>query len=80
MRVLAREIARAVVEVEGSSGFLARLSNPYWFQSFGAVLGFACGLGAFGVWLSFPLAFVAKSALGYVAYRQERWAVTGVRV
>ncbi|MCW5881916.1 MAG: DUF763 domain-containing protein [Anaerolineae bacterium] len=40
MRVLAREIARAVVEAEGTSGFLARLAHPYWFQSFGAVLGF----------------------------------------
>ncbi len=40
MRLLAREIARAIIEAEGTPGFLARLSNPYWFQSFGAVLGF----------------------------------------
>ncbi len=40
MRVLAREITRAIVEAEGTPGFLSRLSNPFWFQSFGAVLGF----------------------------------------
>jgi len=32
------------------------------------------------VWLSFPIAFVAKATLGYVVYRQGRWAVTGGRV
>ena len=40
MRLLAREIARAIVEAEGTPGLLARLSQPHWFQSFGAVLGF----------------------------------------
>lgn len=38
--MLSAEIARAVVEAEGAPAFLAKLSNPYWFQSFGAVLGF----------------------------------------
>jgi putative MATE family efflux protein len=44
------------------------------------LLGFVFGLGATGVWLSFPIVFVAKAVLGYVVYRQERWAVTGVAV
>lgn len=44
------------------------------------LLGFAFELGATGVWMSFPLAFLAKVALCYGAYRQEKWAVTGVRV
>jgi putative MATE family efflux protein len=42
-------------------------------------LGFAFDLGAFGVWLSFPLSAAVKAGLQYLAYRQERWAVTGVR-
>lgn len=44
------------------------------------LFGFTFGWGAFGVWLSFPVAFVAKGVLGYVAYKQEKWAVTGVRI
>jgi putative MATE family efflux protein len=45
-----------------------------------ALLGFAFDLGAFGVWMSFPLAILAKAAWAYAAYRAERWAVTGARV
>jgi len=41
-------------------------------------LGF--GLGPLGVWLSFPIMFLAKVVFAYIAYRQERWAVTGTRV
>ena len=44
------------------------------------LLGITFGLGATGVWWSFPLAFVAKSALLYVELKRERWAVTGVRI
>jgi len=44
------------------------------------VLGFGFDLGVFGVWLSFPIAFVAKAALAYAAYRSESWAVTGAHV
>jgi putative MATE family efflux protein len=43
-------------------------------------LGFGLGLEETGVWLSFPLAFVAKSTLNYISYRQGKWAVTGVRL
>lgn len=43
----------------------------------GALLGFAAGLGAFGVWLSFPLSFVVKAGLGWLAYARGRWARTG---
>jgi putative MATE family efflux protein len=42
------------------------------------LLGFALELDAFGVWLSFPLTFAAKSLATYVAYRRGAWAVTGV--
>ncbi|HHH36119.1 MAG TPA: DUF763 domain-containing protein [Gammaproteobacteria bacterium] len=37
---LAREITVHVVSEYGSHEMLARLSDPYWFQAFGCVLGF----------------------------------------
>src|SRR3954469_26078017 len=40
MAKLAPEIAEAVVITHGRSAFLARLSDPHWFQAFGCVLGF----------------------------------------
>lgn len=40
MTKLAREITRAIVHEHGPTEVLARLSDPYWFQAFGAVLGF----------------------------------------
>jgi putative MATE family efflux protein len=44
------------------------------------LLGFVFHLDAFGVWLSFPIAFLGKAALGYAAYKRGKWAVTGVRI
>ncbi|HWU85627.1 MAG TPA: MATE family efflux transporter [Kofleriaceae bacterium] len=41
-------------------------------------LGFALELDALGVWLSFPLTFVAKALVTYATYRRGAWAVTGV--
>ena len=40
MRPLAGEIATAIVENEGPAGLMKRVSDPYWFQAFGCVLGF----------------------------------------
>jgi uncharacterized protein len=40
MRLLAREITLAIVSEYGSAEMLVRLSDPAWFQAFGAVLGF----------------------------------------
>jgi uncharacterized protein len=40
MRQLAREMTLAIVENEGPEGLLTRLSDPFWFQAFGCVLGF----------------------------------------
>jgi uncharacterized protein len=40
MAKLAPEIAEAIVIEHGRSAFLQRLSDPYWFQAFGCVLGF----------------------------------------
>ena len=40
MRLLAREITLAIVSEYGPEEMLRRLSDPAWFQAFGAVLGF----------------------------------------
>src|SRR5512142_2001550 len=37
---LSREILRLVIEDYGSQEILTRVSDPYWFQSLGCVLGF----------------------------------------
>lgn len=45
------------------------------------ILGFPFGLGAWGVWVAFPFAFVLKALLGWAAYRKESWwARVGLRV
>jgi uncharacterized protein len=40
MTRLAREIATHIVADQGSEEMLRRLSDPFWFQAFGCVLGF----------------------------------------
>jgi hypothetical protein len=40
MRLMAREVTLAVVSEFGPGEMLVRLSDPAWFQAFGAVLGF----------------------------------------
>lgn len=40
MKKLARPIVQIIVDDFGRDEFLRRLSNPYWFQSLGCVLGF----------------------------------------
>ena len=40
MARLAREITIVIVDGYGPEEFLKRISHPYWFQSFGCVLGF----------------------------------------
>lgn len=37
---LGREIVRLIVEDHGPEEILKRISDPYWFQSLGCVLGF----------------------------------------
>src|ERR1700758_3759898 len=39
MARLGRVIAEAIVHDYGRDEFLARLAHPFWFQSFGAVMG-----------------------------------------
>ncbi|MCX8177267.1 MAG: DUF763 domain-containing protein [Candidatus Bathyarchaeota archaeon] len=40
MHKLAREIADIMIDEYGTDVFLARLSDPYWFQALGCVLGY----------------------------------------
>jgi hypothetical protein len=38
MRKLAKEIADIMIDEQGTSTFLTRISDPYWFQALGCVL------------------------------------------
>jgi hypothetical protein len=40
MRKLAKEIASIMIEEQGTDALLKRLSDPFWFQAFGCVLGY----------------------------------------
>jgi len=40
MRRLAREVSSIIIDEYGIDVFLGRLSDPYWFQAFGCVLGY----------------------------------------
>jgi hypothetical protein len=40
MRKLAREIVTIIVDEYGSGDFLRRISDPFWFQALGCVLGY----------------------------------------
>jgi len=40
MRKLAKEIANIMIEEHGTTKFIQRLSDPYWFQAFGCVLAY----------------------------------------
>lgn len=42
-----------------------------------ALLGFGFDLGATGVWLAFPLSFLLRGGLAFIAFKSDRWAVTG---
>ncbi len=40
MRKLAKEISSIIIDEYGADRYLARLSDPYWFQAFGCTLGY----------------------------------------
>ncbi len=40
MRRLSKEIANIMIDEQGKDTLLKRLSDPYWFQAFGCVLGY----------------------------------------
>lgn len=39
MARLGREVVRIIVEEQGADAFISRLSDPFWFQSLGCVMG-----------------------------------------
>ncbi len=43
------------------------------------ILGFPLEMGAYGVWLAFPLSFIFKAVLGAWVYKRGKWAKTGDR-
>ncbi len=43
------------------------------------ILGFVVGLGVFGIWIAFPVAFGVKAIWGWWEYRKGDWAKVGVR-
>ncbi|MBI4816443.1 MAG: MATE family efflux transporter [Deltaproteobacteria bacterium] len=43
-------------------------------------LGFSLSLGPLGIWMSFPLSFLAKAVLELVAYRRGGWAKLGTTI
>ena len=40
MRKLSKEVASIMIHEQGTDVFLARISDPFWFQAFGCVLGY----------------------------------------
>src|SRR4030043_1569597 len=40
MRKLAKEITTIIIDEYGIDQFLTRISDPYWFQALGCVLGY----------------------------------------
>jgi hypothetical protein len=40
MKKMAKEIASIIIEEQGTDKFIARLSDPFWFQAFGCVLAY----------------------------------------
>jgi hypothetical protein len=40
MKSLAREVTFSIIDAYGTEEMLSRLSDPFWFQAFGCVLGF----------------------------------------
>jgi putative MATE family efflux protein len=91
MRLLGLAMLPAAVNIalvgmlQGAGATMTSLKINIWTTllvqiPLAALLGFGFGLDEIGVWLSFPLAFVAKAGLTYLAYRKGAWAVTGVSV
>jgi len=69
MRELARQITIAIVTEFGQKEMLRRLSDPFWFQAFGCILGFD--------WHSSGLTTTVCGALKIRAYHHGLWSVEG---
>jgi len=70
-----------VLQGAGATGTSLRINalSSLFFQIPASwLLGFPLGMGAFGVWLAFPLSFVLRAGLATIAYRAGGWARVGV--
>ncbi|HUH03308.1 MAG TPA: MATE family efflux transporter [Kofleriaceae bacterium] len=71
--------------LQGAGATRTSLSINFWSTvmlqiPLSAFLGFTLDLGAFGVWLAFPLSFVLRAGLGLTAFRRGGWARVGADV
>jgi putative MATE family efflux protein len=91
MRILGLTMLPSAINIafmglfQGSGATMTSLRINFWSTlaiqvPLAGLLGFTLDGGATGVWMSFPVAAALKAVLQYLAYRQEKWAVTGVRV
>ena len=64
---------KASLRINGSATLLIQLPVC-------AFLGYGLGLGPTGVWLGFPVSFLAKAWMGARVYRRGSWAEPGERV
>ncbi len=69
MKKLAGYISELIMDEYGENEFLKRLSDPYWFQSFGCVLGFD--------WHSSGLTTTTTGALKEALKDNEKIAIAG---
>lgn len=66
---------------ETKTSLRVNLITTFCFQiPLSYILGFVLGMGALGVWLAFPVAFVLKASAGFLIYRQGRWIKVGAHV
>ncbi len=65
-------ITRTSLKINAFTTFLVQIP-------LGFVLAFWLDMGVFGVWLSFPLAWVVKVGLAAEIFRRGKWARTGLR-
>jgi putative MATE family efflux protein len=64
-------ITKTSLFINAFSTFIVQIPLGFW-------LAFSLDLGVFGVWLSFPLAALAKVAMAVVVFRRGKWAQAGV--
>ena len=70
MQKLAKEIVKIIVDERGSDEFLRRVSDPFWFQALGCVLGYD--------WHSSGITTVVTGILKQAVSPEEHWiAVCG---
>lgn len=70
-----------LLQGSGATGLSLRInfySTIFFMIPIAGLLGFGLDLGALGIWLSMPLSIALKALLGWLAYKGDRWAKTGL--